>query len=161
MKNIKRIITSFILVFSILFLSACGGVKSKTYHIEKDGREITVKVKHKDDNVNEIDIEARLSYGLLMVQNQEQAKVLFSLVKSMSTKLEGIKFEVDYAEKDFKLKVNVDVNKVDVNKVKGCISLLGEKVPKSITENVDEVSKKVKSFKELKETLLKAGFKEK
>ena len=51
MKNIKRIITSFILVFSILFLSACGGVKSKTYYIEKDGREITVKVKHKDDNV--------------------------------------------------------------------------------------------------------------
>lgn len=83
------------------------------------------------------------------------------MVKSMSTKLEGIKFEVDYAEKDFKLKVNVDVNKVDVNKVKGFISLLGEKVPKSITENVDEVSKKVKSFKELKETLLKAGFKEK
>ena len=83
MKNFKRILTSFMLIFSIILLIACGGEKSKTYYMSENGSEMTVKVKYKDDVVNELDIDAKMSYKSLDVENQEQAKLLFSMIKSM------------------------------------------------------------------------------
>ena len=49
MKNFKRILTSFMLIFSIILLIACGGEKSKTYYMSENGSEMTVKVKYKDE----------------------------------------------------------------------------------------------------------------
>ncbi len=38
----------------------------------KNGSEITVKVKYKDEVVNELDIDAKMSYKSVDVENQEK-----------------------------------------------------------------------------------------
>ena len=161
MKNFKRILTSFMLIFSIILLTACGGEKSKTYYMSENGSEMTVKVKYKDDVVNELDIDAKMSYKSLDVENQEQAKLLFSMIKSMGASLEGIKFDVEYGNNEATLKVNIDLNKVNPEKLKALAGSFGGKVSEKSSGELEKGLNKIKNFKELEKSLLEAGFKEK
>ena len=96
--------------------------------MSENGSEMTVKVKYKDDVVNELDIDAKMSYKSLDVENQEQAKLLFSMIKSMGASLEGIKFDVEYGNNEATLKVNIDLNKVNPEKLKELAGSFGGKV---------------------------------
>ena len=128
MKNFKRIFTSLILVFSIIFLVACGGEKSKTFYKSEDGTEMTVKVKYKDDTVNSINIDAKMSYKSLKIENKEQAKLMFSMVTGIIGNIEGVKLDVDYGDSDATIKVSIDLNKIDPEKLKQLAGSFGGKV---------------------------------
>lgn len=162
MKNFKRIFTSFILVFSIVVLVACsGGEKSKSFYKSENGSEMTVKVKYKDDTVNSMNIDAKMSYKSLEIENKEQAKLMFSMLTGVIGSVEGVKFDVDYGDSDATIKVSIDLNKIDPEKLKALAGSFGGKVSEKSSGNLEEGLKKIKSFKEVEKSLLEAGFKEK
>lgn len=162
MKNFKKVLTSFILVFSIVLLVACGGgEKSKSFYKSENGSEMTVKVKYKDDIVNSINIDAKMSYKSLKIENKEQAKLMFSMVTGIIGNIEGVKLDVDYGDSDATIKVSIDLNKIDPEKLKQLAGSFGGKVSEKSSGELEEGLKKIKSFKELEKSLLEAGFKEK
>lgn len=162
MKKFKRIFVSFILVFSIIFLVACGGEKTKTfYKTEIDGNEVTINVKYKDDTVNLLDFKAKTDFKAVNIENKEQAQFMFSMVKGILGNIEGIKFDVDIGDSYATIEVNLDFNKIDFEKLKTLAGSFGGQVSKNFSGELDEGIKKIRSFKELEKSLLEAEFKEK
>ena len=50
MKNLKRIITSFVLLFTIVILASCSsGGQTKSYYFENEEITSTIKVNYKED----------------------------------------------------------------------------------------------------------------
>lgn len=156
MKNIKRMLTTFIFAFSIIILVACSKGSSKTYVINENGNEATVKIEHKDNVVKKIDIVSKISYSAMDIENEEQAKLMLSMVSSTVTNMTGVKIDAKYSEKEANINVNVDFDKLDFEKIKKVVATFGE-VPKDFDEKVSQI----KEFKFLESKLLEAKFTEK
>lgn len=156
MKNIKRMLTTFIFAFSVIILVACSKGSSKTYVINENGNEVTVKIEHKENVVKKIDIVSKISYSAMNIENEEQAKIMFSTINSTVTDIAGIKLDAKYNEKEANINVNVDFDKLDFEKIKKVIGAFG-----ALPEDFDEKVNQIKDFKFLESKLLESKFTEK
>jgi hypothetical protein len=158
-KNLKRIITSFVLLFTIVILASCSsGGQTKTYFFENEEITSTVKVNYKEDTIKAIDAEVKISYKNLGVENEEQAKAMASMAANFVNSIEGFKYELKYNDTGIVANISIDFTKIDINKFSG---LLGMKLSEEEVEQAKEKIKESLSFKEFEKNILKYGFKEK
>lgn len=160
MKNLKRIITSFVLLFTIVILASCssGRGQTKTYFFENDEITSTIKVNYEEDTIKAIDAEVKISYKNLGVENEEQAKAMASMAGNFVNSIEGFKYELKYNDTGIVANISIDFTKIDINKFSG---LLGTKLSEEEVEQAKEKIKESLSFKEFEKNILKYGFKEK
>ena len=151
MKNLKKLLTSFVLIFAIVIFTACSsGGQTKTYFF--------VKVNYKEDTIKAIDAEVKISYKNLGVENEEQAKAMASMAANFVNSIEGFKYELKYNDTGIVANISIDFTKIDINKFSG---LLGTKLSEEEVEQAKEKIKESLSFKEFEKNILKYGFKEK
>ena len=159
MKNFKKLITSFVLLFTIVIFTACSSSgQTKTYYFNENDTECTVKVKHEGDTIKTIDADININYKTIGVENKEQAEVMGSMAGNFVNSIDGLKYEIKYNSEGLKANVSIDFTKIDIDKFSG---LLGMKLSEEEIQQAKEEIRKSFSLQEFEKNLLKLGFKEK
>ena len=109
MKNLKKLLTSFVLLFTIVILASCSsGGQTKTYFFENEEITSTVKVNYEEDTIKAIDAEVKISYKNLGVENEEQAKAMASMAANFVNSIEGFKYELKYNDTGIVANISID-----------------------------------------------------
>ena len=148
-RYLKQLLVSFVTVFSLITLIACGSQEKKMSFQRIDQNlqyDLRLTYYYKGDIVTKQTTNSFWSYKTLGATKKEDVKDRIDKASQMYQNIEGIKEKVTYEEKGVKETVEINFNKL-VN------------LPGMYTDKNTRKSKKI-SMKASKELLTSKGFKE-
>lgn len=153
-RYLKQLLVSFVTVFSLITLIACGSQEKKMSFQRIDQNlqyDLRLTYYYKGDIVTKQTTDSFWSYKTLGATKKEDVKDRIDKASQMYQNIEGIKEKVTYEEKGVKETVEINFNKVDFDKL--------ATLPGMYTDKNTRKSKKI-SMKASKELLTSKGFKE-
>ena len=153
-RYLKQLLVSFVTVFSLITLIACGSQEKKMSFQRIDQSlqyDLRLTYYYKGDIVTKQTTDSFWSYKTLGATKKEDVKDRIDKASQMYQNIEGIKEKVTYEEKGVKETVEINFNKVDFDKL--------ATLPEMYTDKNTRKSKKI-SMKASKELLTSKGFKE-
>lgn len=153
-RYLKQLLVSFVTVFSLITLIACGSQEKKMSFQRIDQNlqyDLRLTYYYKGDIVTKQTTNSFWSYKTLGATKKEDVKDRIDKASQMYQNIEGIKEKVTYEEKGVKETVEINFNKVDFDKL--------ATLPGMYTDKNTRKSKKI-SMKASKELLTSKGFKE-
>lgn len=146
MKKVISLIA--VLVLSVAALTACSKEQTKTYEGDVNGKNVITSLTYKDDEVLKQSTIGTIKYDDLGI-DKSQAKDMLKKDEKALKDLKGVTYKVDYKDQKAVEHIDVDYNKVDVDKLKKNLGFESAKAKKK-----DYVSMK-KLVKQLKRNGLK------
>ena len=153
-RYLKQLLVSFVTVFSLITLIACGSQEKKMSFQRIDQNlqyDLRLTYYYKGDIVTKQTTNSFWSYKTLGATKKEDVKDRIDKASQMYQNIEGIKEKVTYEEKGVKETVEINFNKVNFDKL--------ATLPGMYTDKNTRKSKKI-SMKASKELLTSKGFKE-
>ena len=153
-RYLKQLLVSFVTVFSLITLIACGSQEKKMSFQRIDQNlqyDLRLTYYYKGDIVTKQTTDSFWSYKTLGATKKEDVKDRIDKASQMYQNIEGIKEKVTYEEKGVKETVEINFNKVNFDKL--------ATLPGMYTDKNTRKSKKI-SMKASKELLTSKGFKE-
>ena len=127
MKNIRKVLMSFVLLFSMVVFVACsGGEKTTTFVKDVNGGSIEITYYHKDDKVTKQTTHSVIPYSAIGVGSKEQAEAdprIKQIVDSYKD-IKGIEHKIVYEADKFVEDVKVDFENLDTEKAKNMPGLI-------------------------------------
>ena len=153
MKNIKRIVLSFTMIFFVVLATACSNsseTATKTFTLEDSGLKTTqvfTYIEKEDKVIKQVTTNEGL-YANLNRSKEDIQKILDSIAAKYQG-IDGIKQSIDYQEDKFIETIEVDYENLDYEKSKVVMGT-----------NFQDPKKVKISLKKSEETLIKAGYQE-
>ena len=153
MKNIKRIVLTFAMLFFVVLATACSNSRetaTKTYALEDSGLKTTqvfTYIEKEDKVIKQVTTNEGL-YANLNRSKEDIQKILDSIATKYQG-IDGIKQSIDYQEDKFVETIEVDYENLDYEKSKVVMGT-----------NFQDPKKVKISLKKSEETLIKAGYQE-
>ena len=153
MKNIKRIVLTFAMLFFVVLATACSNNREtakKTFTLEDSGLKTTqvfTYIEKEDKVIKQVTTNEGL-YANLNRSKEDIQKILDSIAAKYQG-IDGIKQSIDYQEDKFIETIEVDYENLDYEKSKVVMGT-----------NFQDPKKVKISLKKSEETLIKAGYQE-
>lgn len=154
MKNLKRTLLAFAMLFVVVLTTACSGSKTatKTFVRENNGVKTTLTYTYNESDdkvIKQTTINEGVYANIPNLKTKETVKAVLDPIAEKYQGIKGIKESIDYQEDKFVETLEVDYENLDYEKAK---TIMGESF---------QDPKKVKiSMKKSEELVTQQGFKE-
>ena len=150
MKNIKRIVLTFAMLFFVVLATACSNSREtakKTFTLEDSGLKTTQVFTYieKEDKIIKQETISEGTYAEF--QPGKTKEEIIEMIEPIAKKFKGLKYSIDYKDDSFVETIEIDYENLDYEKAKVALD-----------EEFQDPSKGIVSMKVTEKALLEDGY---
>lgn len=153
MKNIKRIVLSFTMIFFVVLATACSNsseTAKKTFVLEETGLKTTqifTYIEKEDKIIKQVTLSEGNYEDFQPGKTKEEIKEMIEPIAKKFEGIKGLKYSIDYKDDSFVETIEIDYENLDYEKAKVALD-----------EEFQDPSKGIVSMKVTEKALLEDGY---
>lgn len=153
MKNIKRIVLSFTMIFFVVLATACSNsseTSKKTFVLEETGLKTTqifTYIEKEDKIIKQVTLSEGNYEDFQPGKTKEEIKEMIEPIAKKFEGIKGLKYSIDYKDDSFVETIEIDYENLDYEKAKVALD-----------EEFQDPSKGIVSMKVTEKALLEDGY---